>query len=83
MEVTPDGLSRLAAYDGGKGVRGCLLYVAQTAEVGEEALARQLADSLDVEQFGVAIAHGAALAMITDGKPMALVADPLHEMENG
>jgi hypothetical protein len=29
----------------------------------------------DVEKFGVAVAHGAALAMIADGEAVTLVAD--------
>ena len=35
------------------------------------------------EQFGVAVAHGAALAVVADGEAMALVADHLDEMQHG
>ena len=37
----------------------------------------------DVEEFGGAVAHGAALAVIADGEAVALVADELDEMQHG
>ena len=59
-----------------------MLDVAEAAEVGEEALAGLRAYAGDVEELGVAVAHGAALAMIADGEAMALVADELDEMQD-
>lgn len=48
----------------------------------EQALASQIANPGYVKQFGVAVAHGTALAVVADGKPMAFIADHLHEMEH-
>ena len=49
--------------------------------MGEQALAGELADAGDVEEFGIAIAHGAALAVVADCKAVALIADHLNEMQ--
>ena len=81
--MPPDGFGRFAGDDGGEGFGGGLLDVAQAAEVGEQTLAGLGAYAGDGEQFGVAVAHGAALAMVTDGEAVALVADELDEMEDG
>jgi hypothetical protein len=59
-----------------------LLDVAEAAEVGEKPLAGLRAYAGDIEKLGVAVAHGAALAMIADGEAVALVADELDEMED-
>ncbi len=42
---------------------------------------RLRADSGDVQQFGVAVAHLAALAVVANGEAVAFVADHLHEMQ--
>jgi hypothetical protein len=83
MEMPPDGLGGFVGEDGGEGFGGGVLDVAEGAEVGEEALAGLGADAGNVEQFGVAVTHGAALAMVADGEAVTLVADGLNEMENG
>jgi hypothetical protein len=80
--VTPDGFGGLAGDYGGEGFGGGLLNVAEAAEVGQEALAGLGAYAGDVEQFGGAIADGAALTVIADGETVALVADELDEMED-
>ena len=83
VKMPPDGLGRFAGDDGGEGFRCGLLDVALAAEVSEEALAGLRADAGDFEQRGVAVAHGAALAVIADGEAMAFVADELDEMKDG
>jgi len=60
-----------------------LLDVAEAAEVSEESPAGLRTDAGDGQQLGVAVAHGAALAMVADGEAVALVADELDEMEDG
>ena len=82
-EVPPDGFGGFAGDDGGEGLRRGLLDVAEAAKVGEEALAGLRADAGDVQELRIAVAHGAALAMIADGEAMAFVANELHEMEHG
>ena len=81
--MPPDGFGGFARDYGGEGFGGGLLDVAQAAEVGEQALAGLRADAGDVEQLGVAVAHGAALAMIADGEAVALVADELDRVQDG
>jgi hypothetical protein len=49
------------------------LDVVEAAEVSEEALASLGADAGDGQQLGVALPHGAALAMVADGQAMAVV----------
>jgi len=83
VEVAPDGFGGFAVDDGGEGLGCGLLHVSETAEMREQALACLAADSGNVEQFGIAVAHGAALAMVADGKAMAFVTDHLHEMQHG
>jgi hypothetical protein len=83
VEVPPDGFGGFAGDYGGQGLGGGLLDVAEAAEVGEQALASLGAYAGDVEEFGVAVAHGAALAVVTDGEAVALVANELDEMEYG
>jgi hypothetical protein len=83
VEVAPDGFGGFAGDYGGQGVGGGLLDVAEASEVGEQALAGLTADAGDVEEFGVAIAHGSALTVIADGEAMAFVADHLDKMEHG
>ncbi len=77
-----DGVRGFAGDDGGEGFGGGLLDVAEAAEVGEQALAGLRADAGDIEQLRVAVAHGAALAMVADGEAVALVADDLDEMQD-
>ena len=83
VKMPPDRFGGFAGDDGGEGFGGGLLDVAQAAEVSEEAASGLGADARDGQQFGVAVAHGAALAMIADGEAVALVADELNEMEDG
>ncbi len=82
MKVLPDGLGCFARDNGGERFRRGLLHVAQAAEVGEQPLASLRADAGNVQQFRVAVAHGAALAVVADGEAMALVADELDEMKH-
>jgi len=82
MKVLPDGLGGFAGDDGGEGLGGCLLHIAQAAEVSEQALAGLRANTGDIEQLGTAVAHGAALAMVADGEAMARVANELDEMQD-
>ena len=82
MEMPPDGFGGFAGDYGGERFGGGLLHVTQAAEVGEQALAGLRAYAGDVQQLGIAVAHGAALAMIADGEAMALVADELDEMQH-
>ena len=49
----------------------------------DEALARALAYAGDGEKLAVAVAHLAALAVVGDGETVALIADLLHEVEDG
>jgi hypothetical protein len=83
VEVAPDGFGGFAGDYGGEGVGGGLLHVAEAAEVGEETLAGLAAYAGDVEEFGVAVPHGAALAVVADGEAMALVADHLDQVQDG
>jgi hypothetical protein len=55
-----------------QGSGGALLHVAEAAEVSEEALAGLGAGAGDRQQLGIAVAHGAALAMVADGQAMAV-----------
>src|SRR5208283_4144788 len=82
MEMLPDGLCGFAGDDGGEGFRAGLLHIAQAAEVGKQALAGLRAHTGNLEQLGVSIAHRPALAMIADGKAMALVANELDKMQH-
>lgn len=83
VEVPPDGFGGFLGDYGGEGVGGGLLYVAEAAEVGEEALAGLGAYAGNVEQLGGAVAHGAALAVVADGEAVALVANHLDEVQHG
>jgi len=80
VEMTPNGLSGFAGDDCGERNSRGLLYVAQAAEVGQQALAGLLADAGDVEKLRVTVAHGAALTVIADGEAVALIADHLDEV---
>ena len=75
MKVLPDSFGCLARNNGGERFRRGLLDVAQAAEVGKEPLASLRADAGNVQEFRVAVAHGAAVAVVADGEAMALVAD--------
>ena len=83
MEMPPDGFGGFAGDYSGQGFGGGLLYVSKAAEVSEEALAGLGAYAGDVEELRVAVAHGAALAMVADGESMTLVADGLDQMQDG
>ena len=82
VKVPPDGLGGFAGDDGGERLRRGLLHIAQAAEVREKALAGLRADAGNLQQLGVSIPHGAALAMVADGEAMALVADELDEVQH-
>ena len=69
--------------DGVEGVGGGLTDAADAAEVFDEARAGARAYAGDGEQFGLAVAYLAALAVVGYGEAVALVADLLHEMEDG
>jgi hypothetical protein len=71
MKVVPDGFGGIAGDNGGQGLGGGLLRVAEAAEVSEEAPAGLGADAGDGKQFGVAVPHGAALATAADGQAAA------------
>jgi len=49
MEVPPDGFGGFAGDDGGEGLGGGLLNVAEAAEVGDQTLASLGADAGDVQ----------------------------------
>ena len=82
MKMPPDGFGDFVRHDGGEGLGGGLLHLAQAAEVSEKALAGLRADTGNGKNLGLAVAHGAALAMIADGEAVALVADELHQMQH-
>ena len=82
MKVLPDGFGGFAIDDGGERFGRGLLNVAQAAEVREQALAGLRAHAGNVQKFRISISNCAPLAMIADGKAMALVANELHEMEH-
>lgn len=75
MKMPPDGFGGFAGDYGGQRFGSGLLHVAEAAEVGEQTLAGLRAYAWNIQQFGIAVAHGAALAMIADGEAVALVAD--------
>ena len=68
---------------GAEGVWGGLLDAAEGAKVLEQALAGAGANAGDVVEFGVAVAHLTALAVVGDGEAVGLVADLLDEMKDG
>ena len=82
MKMLPNGIGSFTADDGGERFRRGLLDVAQAAKVREQALAGLRAHAGDFEQLGVAVAHGAALAVVADGEAVAFVADELDKMED-
>ena len=82
VEMPPDGFSGFARNNGSQGFRGGLLDIAQTPKVREKALAGLRAYAGNVQQFGVAVAHGAALAMIADREAMTFVANQLDKVEH-
>ncbi len=83
IEVCADGLGGLCVDDCGEGVDGGLLDAADRAEMGNEAFAGGVADAGDAEEFGVAVAHFAALSVVGDGEAVGFVADALNEVEDG
>ncbi len=83
MEVLPDCLGSFAGDDGGERIGRGLLDVAQAAEVRKQALAGLRADAGNLQQLRVAVAHGAALAMVAHSEAMALVANELDEVQYG
>ncbi len=50
--------------------------------MGEQALAGLRAHAGNLQQLGFAVAHGPALAVIADGKAMALIANELDKMQH-
>ena len=71
------------ADDGGEGVGGGDADAADAAEVLEEALAGAGADAGDGVEFGLAVAHLAAFAVVGDGEAVGFIADLLDEVEDG
>jgi hypothetical protein len=82
VEVAPDGFRGFAVDYGGQGFCRGLLDVAEAAEVGEQALTSLCADTWDIQQLRIAVAHSSALAMVADGEAVALIPDELNEMQN-
>lgn len=83
MEADVDGFRGFSGDDGGEGFDVGLFDAAEAAEVLEEAGAGAGSDAGDGEEFGVAVAHFAALAVIGDGEAVRLVADALDEVQDG
>jgi hypothetical protein len=83
MKVLPDGFGGFRGDYGGPGLGGGLLNVAEAAEVGQQALAGLRTYAGDFQQLGVAVAHGATLAVVADSEAVALVANELDEMKDG
>ena len=82
VKIPPNSFSGFAGDYGGQRFGGGLLDLAEAAEVSEEPLAGLRAYAGDGQQLGVAVAHGAALAMVADCEAVALVADELDQMQN-
>lgn len=81
MRVNP--LGGLRRDDGGERVKTGGGDAAETAEVFEQALAGARTNAGDGEQFRIAVAHFAALAVVGDGEAVGLVANALNQMEDG
>ncbi len=60
-----------------------LLEGANAAEVLEETLAGDGADAGNAVEFGFAVAHLAAFAVVGDGESVALITDLLDDVEHG
>ena len=82
-EVAADFFGDGGADYGGEGVGVGLADAADAAEVFQQALAGARADAGDGVQFGVAVAHLAALAVVGDGEAVGFVADLLDEVQHG
>jgi len=82
VEVVVDLLGGFGGDYGGEGIEVGGGDAAQAAEVLEEALAGAGADTGDGEEFRIAVAHLAALAVIGDGEAVRLVANALDEMQD-
>ena len=83
MEVAVDGLGLFGVDDGFEGGGVGFADGVEGAEVLEEARARGFADAGDVEEFAVAVADLAALAVIGDGEAVGFVAYLLDEVQRG
>src|SRR5579871_684107 len=83
IEVGANTLGGGGADYGGEGVGAGLFDSADASEVFEQALAGTGTYAGDGEEFGVAVAHLAALAVVGDGEAVALVADFLDEVQDG
>jgi hypothetical protein len=83
VEVGVDLLGGFGGDDGGEALETGGGNAAQAAEVLEEALAGTGADAGDGEELGIAVAHFAAFAMVSDGEAVALVANALDQMQDG
>ena len=76
-------LSAVAALTTAVSASGAgLADAADAAEVFQQALAGARADAGDGVEFGVAVAHLAALAVIGDGEAVGLVADLLDQVQH-
>jgi hypothetical protein len=82
VEVGVDLLGGFGGDYGGERIKVGGGDAAQAAEVLEEALAGARADAGDGEEFRIAVAHLAALAVIGDGEAVRLVANALDEMQD-
>ena len=83
MEVLPDGLRRFLRHHGCQRLGRCGAHILEAAKVRQEPLAGIGAHAGNRQQFRISIAHLAALAVVADRKPVALVANPLHEVQHG
>src|SRR5271170_5445159 len=81
MKEAVNRVGRLAGDDGGERGDIGFLDAADAAEVFDEAGAGEHADSGNGEQFGGAIVHLAALAMLGEREAVGLVADALDDMQ--
>ncbi len=81
VKVAVDGLGLFGVDDGFEGGGVGFADGVEGAEVLEEASAGGFADAGDVEEFAVAIADFAALAMIGDGEAVGFVAHLLNEVQ--
>ena len=82
MKMRPDRLCGLLVHHRRQRFRSGCLHLAQTPKVRQQPLPRTSAHARDLQQFRIPVAHLAPLAMIPNRKPMALVANQLHQMQH-
>src|ERR1700678_441433 len=70
-------------HHGRQSIRAGLFDSTHAAEVFDQSLTGSWTDTWNGEQFAVTVAHLPALAMVGHGKPMAFVANLLHQMQHG